>query len=133
MRKKGRFGYSVRLYLNADGKRVLGKGGAQILEAIEDCGSISRAAEELGMSYKFVWDYLTRIRRIVRAPIVLTYRGGAESHRKGGGGTTLTPFARRMLQEFHSTETDLKKVLSRRRISLPYVPPRETKRRIPSK
>jgi len=112
------FEYSFRLYLNADGKRVLGKGGAQILEAIEECGSISDAAKKLGMSYKFMWDYLTRIRRIVKTPIVVTYRGGAERHRKGGGGTTLTPFARRMLEEFHSTEAHLKKILNRRRVIL---------------
>ncbi len=113
-----KFEYTFRLYLNADGKRVLGKGGAQILEAIEECGSISDAAKKLGMSYKFMWDYLTRIRRIVKTPIVVTYRGGAKSHRKGGGGTILTPFARKMLEEFHSTETYLKKNLIRRRITL---------------
>ena len=129
MRKKRRFEYNLRLYLNADGKRVLGKGGAQILEAIEDCGSISRAAEELGMSYKFVWDYLTRIRRIIHSPIVITYRGGAERHRKGGGGTTLTPFARKMLQEFHLTESHLKDALSRRRITLPTELTKERKHR----
>jgi len=112
------FEYSFRLYLNADSKRVLGKGGAQILEAIEECGSISGAAQKLGMSYKFMWDYLTRIRRIVKTPIVVTYRGGAERHRKGGGGTTLTPFAKKMLEEFHSTEANLKKMLTRRRILL---------------
>ncbi len=97
---------------------MLGKGGAQILDAIEECGSISDAAKKLGMSYKFMWDYLTRIRRIVKTPIVVTYRGGAERHRKGGGGTTLTPFARKMLEEFHSTEANLKKMLNRRRIIL---------------
>ena len=123
------FEYSFRLYLNADGKRVLGKGGAQILEAIEECGSISQAAKKLGMSYKFMWDYLTRIRRIVKTPIVVTYRGGAERHRKGGGGTALTPFARKMLVEFHSTEADLKKILIRRRITLAHVS--STKRKKP--
>ena len=123
------FEYSFRLYLNADGKRVLGKGGAQILEAIEECGSISGAAKKLGMSYKFMWDYLVRIRRIVKTQIVVTYRGGAERHRKGGGGTTLTPFARRMLEEFNSTEANLKRILNRRRIILANVS--STKRKKP--
>jgi molybdate transport system regulatory protein len=116
--KGNHFEYSLRLYLNANGKRVLGKGGAQILEAIEDCGSISAAAEELGMSYKFVWDYLVRMRRIVKTPIVITYRGGGGGRRKGGGGTALTPFARNILDEFHSTETSLKKLLKSRRIAI---------------
>ena len=123
------FEYNFRLYLNADGKRVLGKGGAQILQAIEERGSISGAAKKLGMSYKFMWDYLVRIRRIVKTPIVVTHRGGAERHRKGGGGTTLTPFARKMLEEFNSTEANLKKMLNRRRIMLANVS--STKRKKP--
>ena len=55
--------YSFRLYLNSNGERVLGKGGALILEAIDEHGSIALAAEELGMSYKFVWDYLGRMKQ----------------------------------------------------------------------
>jgi molybdate transport system regulatory protein len=115
------FEYSFRLYLNEGGNRVLGKGGAQILEAIEECGTITGAAKKLGMSYKFMWDYLIRIRKILKTPIVVTYRGGAGRHRKGGGGTTLTPFARNMLEEFQATETNIKKMLNRRRIILPNV------------
>jgi len=116
--RRNHFEYNLRLYLNVNGKRVLGKGGAQILEAIEDSGSISAAAEALGMSYKFVWDYLVRMRRILRSPIVVTHRGGGRGTEKGGGGATLTPFARNILQEFHSTETTLKKLLKNRRIAI---------------
>ena len=109
--------YTFRLYLNCDGQRLLGKGGAQILEAIDEYGSITEAAEELEMSYKFVWSYLTRMRRRLHRPLVVTHRGGAQNRRKkGGGGTTLTPVARALLNEFKETERLVQNVVSKRQI-----------------
>jgi molybdate transport system regulatory protein len=112
--------YSFRLYLNnAARKRILGKGGAQILDAIDKHGSIVRAADNLDMSYKFVWDYLVRIQERLSAPATVTRRGGASSGRKrGGGGTTLTPQARTLLKEFKSTEALLCSILSKRSTKL---------------
>jgi molybdate transport system regulatory protein len=107
--------YSFRLYLNANNQRVLGKGGAQILEAVDEYGSITAAAEELEMSYKFTWDYLTRMRRRLHQPVIVTRRGGTHNgKKKGGGGTTLTPIARALLKEFRETERLVQDILSKR-------------------
>jgi molybdate transport system regulatory protein len=107
--------YDFRLYLNADGERVLGKGGAQILESIDEHGSIAMAAEELDMSYKFVWDYLGRMKQRLRRPLITTHRGGTRhTRRKGGGGTTLTPTAKMLLRDFKSTEALVHRTLSQR-------------------
>ncbi len=107
--------YDFRLYLNADGERVLGKGGAQILESIDEHGSIAMAAEELDMSYKFVWDYLGTMKQRLKRPLITTHRGGTpHTKRKGGGGTTLTPIARMLLRDFKSTEALVHRTLSQR-------------------
>jgi molybdate transport system regulatory protein len=111
--------YTFRLYLNnATGKRVLGKGGAKILEAINEYGSIVAAARNLGMSYKFVWDYLIRMRKRLKQPVIVTHRGGTdEAKRRGGGGTSLTPLAKNLLREFNSTQGLVDNILlSRKRI-----------------
>jgi molybdate transport system regulatory protein len=108
--------YSFRLYLNVNGERVLGKGGAQILEAIDEHGSIAMAADELDMSYKFVWDYLARMTQRLRQPMIVTRRGGTRHRRrKGGGGTSLTPLARMLLKDFKATEAQVYKTLSERK------------------
>ena len=108
--------YTFRLYLNANDQRVLGKGGAQILEAVNEYGSIAEAAEELEMSYKFVWDYLIRMRRRLQQPVVVTRRGGAQRKKKGGGGTTLTPVAKALVKEFRETERLVWNITSKRGI-----------------
>jgi molybdate transport system regulatory protein len=111
--------YGFRLYLNnPGGKRVLGNGGAQILEAIDKHGSIVAAAEELGMSYKFMWDYLSKTRKRLKQPIIMTRRGGTPRKKeKGGGATTLTPAARTLLKEFRSTEALIANILSKKKVN----------------
>ena len=107
--------YSFRLYLNSNGQRILGKGGAQILEAVDEYGSIAAAAEELEMSYKFTWDYLIRMRRRLHQPVIVTHRGGTRNgKKKGGGGTSLTPIARALLKEFRKTERLTRNILTKR-------------------
>jgi molybdate transport system regulatory protein len=110
--KKRNFEYSYRLYLNLQGKRVLGKGGAQILEAINEQGSITAAAAKLGMSYKFVWDYLVRMRKILKEPVIVTHRGGSLKRRQGGGGTLLTPLAKSLLRDYRSKDRIVSSILS---------------------
>ncbi len=85
----------------------MGKGGAEILKQLEKEQSISRAAERLGMSYRYVWNYLKRIERAVGKPIIQTYRGG----KKGGGGARLTDLARNLLEEYGRVENYVGRVL----------------------
>jgi len=89
------------------------------LEAVNEYGSITEAAEELEMSYKFVWDYLVRMRRRLHQPIVVTRRGGARiGKKKGGGGTALTPAARALLREFRDTQRLVRSMTSKRVVTV---------------
>ena len=54
--------YAFRLYVLYDGKGVLGKGGAQILDGIDRLGSLVATAKELKMSYRFVCKYVRKWR-----------------------------------------------------------------------
>ncbi len=117
--KKKELHYSFRLYLYADKKRILGKGGALILEAIDTYKSIAGSAEKLDMSYKFVWDYLVRMRRILESPIIVTHRGGSSQRKRGGGGATLTPLARILLRDFRRRESELSSLLKERALNVP--------------
>jgi molybdate transport system regulatory protein len=91
---------ACKIWLEYEGKPTLGKGGAEILEAIKRDGSISKAAKSLRMSYRYVWNYLERVNRVLNAPIVKTSRGG----RHGGGGATLTGLGEELLREYKRAE-----------------------------
>jgi molybdate transport system regulatory protein len=105
---KNKSKFSYKIWIEYEGKPVLGKGGAQILEQIEKEKSISKAAEKLGMSYRYVWSYLQRIRKALGEPVVETFRGG----KMGGGGAKLTGLGEKLLDEYKRVEIYLDRVLS---------------------
>lgn len=99
---------SYKLWLESNGKPVLGKGGAQILEQIRKGESISKAAEKLGMSYRYVWSYLQKIENALDMPVVETHKGG----KLGGGGAKLTALGLSVLKEYKRLEGYVGEILS---------------------
>jgi len=91
---------TFKVWLEYEGKPVIGKGGAEILEAVKREKSISKAAKKLGMSYRYVWNYLKKMERILRRPVVKTFRGG----KLGGGGAYLTEVGEALLKEYWRVE-----------------------------
>jgi len=99
---------SFKIWLEQNGKPILGKGGAEILEQIEKEESISRAASKLGMSYRYVWSYLQNIEKSLSKPVIVTFRGG----KTGGGGARLTQLGKSLLDEYRRVEGYLGEALS---------------------
>ena len=91
---------SCKVWIEYNGKPVLGKGGAEILSAIAKEQSISKAAEKVNMSYRYVWNYLQKIQKTVDASIVETFKGG----KAGGGGAKLTALGQSLLEEYCRVE-----------------------------
>lgn len=67
----------------------------ELLMAVENFGSISKAAKEVGISYKTAWDRIENINNMTDSPFVQRQAGGA-----AGGGTTLTEHGRKMIAGF---------------------------------
>lgn len=95
--------FSYKIWIEDNGRPLLGKGGAEILEQIGKEKSISTAARKLGMSYRYVWNYLQKIGRTVGEPVVETFRGG----KSGGGGAQLTELGKSLLGEYKRLEAHL--------------------------
>ncbi|MGA2680810.1 MAG: TOBE domain-containing protein [Candidatus Bathyarchaeia archaeon] len=99
---------SCKVWLEYKDKPIIGKGGAEILEAVDKEKSISKAAETLDMSYRYVWNYLQDIQNALVQPIVETHKGG----KAGGGGAKLTDLGKNLLVEYKQAESYLGNVLS---------------------
>jgi len=112
MSKHPKFRPSFKLWIELEGKRVIGKGGAAILEQIKKEGSISKAAEKLGMSYRYVWNYLDEIKKAVGEPVVETFEGG----KSGGGGARLTELGEYLLSEYKRISGDMKNFVSSEKV-----------------
>ena len=57
--------FSYKIWIEDDGKGIMGRVGVDILARIDKEKSISTAAKELGMSYTYVWNYLKKVERVV--------------------------------------------------------------------
>jgi molybdate transport system regulatory protein len=57
---------------------------------------LTKAAEKLGMSYRYVWNYVQKIHKALGETVVETYKGG----KTGGGGARLTDVGRALLDEY---------------------------------
>lgn len=99
---------SFKVWLEYKGKPLLGEGGAEILRSIQKHSSISKAAQELGMSYRYVWGYAKNIERILGKPVLETFKGG----KSGGGGARLTKLGASLLNKYELVEKGLSQVLS---------------------
>lgn len=86
-------------------------GGASriaLLAAIGETGSITGAAKAVGMSYKAAWDAIDTMNNLAGERLVVRATGG-----KGGGGTTLTPRAVRLIDTFRAVEHEHRGFLAR--------------------
>jgi len=98
---------TAKIWLEYDGEPLLGKGGAEILEGIKKEQSISKAAKTIGMSYRYVWNYLAKIEKALGEPIVERFKGG----KAGGGGANLTQLGENLLKEYRRVESYVGEVL----------------------
>ena len=75
-----------KLWLESEGERFFGPGPLELLEKIEETGSISNAAKAMNMSYKKAWELISHLNEQTNSPVVMPQAGGEK-----GGGSTLTP------------------------------------------
>jgi molybdate transport system regulatory protein len=113
--KKLELSYKVLVQYN--NKLVLDEDGALILEAIDKTGSIAETAKTLKVSYRYVWNYIRRIQKVLGEAAVETFKGGKD----GGGGAKLTTSGRNLLLEYRNVERYLETVLSSNLLEVEHV------------
>jgi len=91
---------AAKIWIEFKGEPLLGKGGAEILEAIKKEKSITKAAKTIGMSYRYVWNYLAKTEKAFGDPIIERFKGG----KAGGGGAQLVSLGESLLKEYRRVE-----------------------------
>jgi molybdate transport system regulatory protein len=86
--------YVVRgtLWIECEKERFFGPGRVELLQRIDETGSIRKAAADMGMSYKKAWAMITALNQQVQRPLVVVKVGGEK-----GGGSVITDEARELI------------------------------------
>ncbi|TBN06352.1 LysR family transcriptional regulator [Hyunsoonleella flava] len=90
-------GYKIksRIWIESDNNVLLGEGRVHLLKAIDNTGSLSKAAKSLNISYKKAWQLLDSVNKSAKKPVTINSIGG-----KGGGGAELTDYGKSLVKAF---------------------------------
>ncbi len=95
------------VWLHKSERKFLGGDRINLLEKIDECGSITQAAKAVGVSYKTAWDIVNMMNNLADRPLVDRVTGG-----KGGGGTCLTPEGKEVIRQFRIIQEEHRKFLA---------------------
>lgn len=91
----------VKVWLALGERGFLGRGRYMLLKSIRRTASIKGAAASMGLSEKTAHRAVRKMERIVGKPLVRRTRGGPA----GGGSSTLTPLAEKLLADYDDAIT----------------------------
>lgn len=86
----------------------IGHGKVRLLELIAEHGSISRAAKQIGMSYRRAWLLVDELNHMFKAPVIETQHGGV-----GGGSARMTSFGHAVVGHYRAIEAQSMKQFSK--------------------
>ena len=95
-----------RLWVDAPDGVALTEAGADLLEQIEACGSLSEAARRLHFSYRRAWLLLDAMNKRWDKPLVTTAVGGTK-----GGGAKVTAAGHAVLGAYRDLQVRLETLL----------------------
>jgi len=107
----------LKVWLEAEGNYAFGFGLAEILQAVDQAGSIKQAASNLGKSYRYVWGRIKKAEEALGHQLVETYVGGKDTQR-----SFLAPPARQLVDDFLAIRSRMMDIVERecrRRFSWP--------------
>jgi molybdate transport system regulatory protein len=99
-------GISGSLWIHRRQCEFLGGDRITLLEKIDELGSITKAAKDVGISYKTAWDTINLINNLAEKPLVDRSAGG-----KGGGGTSLTAEGKKVINQFKTIQEEHRRFL----------------------
>jgi molybdate transport system regulatory protein len=99
----------ANFWVEKDGQVVLSRWRVALLQAIDEAGSISAAAERLGIPYRRAWDRVHECEERLGVKLVDTKTGGT-----GGGGAQLTPEGAEYVRRFQRFSRGLDEVVRNR-------------------
>ena len=87
--------FRFRLWVDINDQKFFGPGRAELLQLIDETGSISKAAKSMGMSYKKAWGMITEMNERGKSPYVIAKPGGEK-----GGGAEVTPAGKVVIKAY---------------------------------
>ena len=94
---------------NSQGELIFGKGKTEVLELIDQEGSIAKASQKMGLNYKKTWSHVKTLQNNIQDDMVVSKMGRSEE-----SGTKLTPIAKEYIAKYRLLKADIEAYANRR-------------------
>ncbi len=98
-----------KIWLERDGRIALSDWRVELLELVEETGSLAAAAKRLQVPYRTAWYKLKELEECWGVPLLVTVSGGV-----AGGGSRLTTEAQELIGRFRRISADLHQIVEKR-------------------
>ncbi len=97
----------LRVWIEQENEIYIGIGSTLLLQHIEKLGSLRKAAEALGMSYRRAWGKLKNAEQRIGQPLVEKTRGKGQRF-------NLSPFGKELMEKFLQFYLDVEEYATKR-------------------
>ncbi|HCU69753.1 MAG TPA: molybdenum-dependent transcriptional regulator [Desulfomicrobium sp.] len=94
------------VWFSKAGQEFLGHSRIELLEKIDQYGSITKAGKAQGISYKTAWEQVDALNNLADEPLVIRTTGG-----RGGGGTRLTEAGQEVVKRYRMIQREHERFL----------------------
>lgn len=98
-----------KIWVERGARVLLSEWRVELLEAIDETGSLAAAAARLGVPYRTAWERVRETEASLGVHLLATESGGAE-----GGGSRLTAEARDLVARFRRVTAGVAELVERR-------------------
>ena len=99
----------AKVWVERDRRVLLSEWRVELLEAVDELGSLARAAERLGVPYRTAWDKIKEVEEGLGVRLLVTESGGAD-----GGGSRLTSEAKDLVRRFRRVTAGIADLVEQR-------------------
>lgn len=97
----------LRVWLDQEDQTYIGIGSTLLLQQVEKLGSLRKAAEALGMSYRRAWGKLKNAEERIGRPLVEKTKGKGQRF-------NLSPYGKEVMEEFLQFYLDVEEYATKR-------------------
>lgn len=98
-----------KIWIEIEGDLVLSDWRVALLEAIEETGSLAKAAEKHGIAYRRAWGKIKEMEDRLGTRLIEAQAGGV-----GGGSTQLTPQAKEYIAKYRRFQAGIPEMVDKK-------------------
>lgn len=106
----------IKLFVKKENAYAIGPGKIELLHSVQELGSLLKAAQKMGISYRWAWGRIKKTQEELGVPLLVRCDKGVS-----GRANSLTPEAKEIVHWYKKCEVNLNAILEEIQAGMPDV------------